>query len=73
MGNGLKTLYARITTNSSAIGALNDLGISMEKVDGSAKTATELIDELAGKWNTLSATQQRNTAVGVAGIYQLSR
>lgn len=73
MGNSLKTIYSRITTNASAISALNNLGISLQNVDGSAKSSADLIEELAGKWESLSETERRNSAVKIAGIYQLSR
>lgn len=33
----------------------------------------DILDELAGRWSTLSTAQQQNTAIGVAGQYQLSR
>ena len=45
----------------------------MNKASGESKNASELISEVADKWDTLSDSQRRNTAVGVAGIHQLSR
>ena len=45
----------------------------MDKASGESKNASELIEEVASKWDTLSDSQRRNTAVGVAGIHQLSR
>lgn len=73
VGNSLKTLFSRITTNESAISALNEIGISMQKSTGETKNASELITELAGRWDGLSEAEQRNSAVKIAGIYQLSR
>lgn len=73
VGNSLKSILARITTNSSATNALEAIGISLEKASGESKNAEELISELAGQWDNLSDAQRRNTAVGVGGIYQLSR
>lgn len=73
VGNSLKSIYARITTNDSAISALDAIGISMNKLDGTAKNSSELISEVASKWDSLTESQQRQTSVGVAGIYQLSR
>ncbi|MFC9414088.1 phage tail tape measure protein, partial [Bacillus velezensis] len=57
----------------SSIKALEQIGISVKTASGEAKSATELINELADKWNNLSDAQKQNTSIGVAGIYQLSR
>lgn len=73
VGNSLKTLYSRLSTNESAISALNDIGISTTDLTGKVKSASNIINEVALKWNSLSDAQRQNTAVGVAGVYQLSR
>ncbi|WP_340191459.1 phage tail tape measure protein, partial [Bacillus amyloliquefaciens] len=73
VGNSLKTIFARIGNNNSSIKALEQIGISVKTASGEAKSATELINELADKWNNLSDAQKQNTSIGVAGIYQLSR
>lgn len=62
MGNALKTIYSRVTTNASAITALENIGISIEDASGQAKSASQIIEELAQKWDTLSESEQRNTA-----------
>ncbi|KXZ22298.1 phage tail tape measure protein [Bacillus nakamurai] len=73
VGNSLKTIFARIGNNDSSIKALEQIGISVKTASGEAKSASDLINELAEKWNTLSDAQKQNTSIGVAGIYQLSR
>ncbi|WP_086352673.1 phage tail tape measure protein, partial [Bacillus subtilis] len=73
VGNSLKTIFARIGNNQSSIKALEQIGISVKTAGGEAKSSSELIEELAGKWDTLSDAQKQNTSIGVAGIYQLSR
>ncbi|MCY7768311.1 phage tail tape measure protein, partial [Bacillus inaquosorum] len=73
VGNSLKTIFARIGNNQSSIKALDEIGISVKTASGEAKSASELISEVAGKWDTLSDAQKQNTSIGVAGIYQLSR
>ena len=45
----------------------------MENSNGEVKSASELIEELAGRWDGLTEAEQRRTSIGVAGIYQLSR
>lgn len=73
VGNSLKTIFARIGNNQSSIKALEQIGISVKTAGGEAKSASELIGEVANKWDTLSDAQKQNTSIGVAGIYQLSR
>lgn len=73
VGNSLKTIFSRITTNSQAIGALADIGISITDQAGDIRNVSDIISELAGKWDTLSSAEQQNTAVRVAGTNQLSR
>ncbi|WP_407707336.1 phage tail tape measure protein, partial [Bacillus amyloliquefaciens] len=71
--NSLKTIFARIGNNDSSIKALEQIGISVKTAGGEAKSASDLIGEVAEKWDTLSDAQKQNTSIGVAGIYQLSR
>ncbi|MEC3664064.1 phage tail tape measure protein [Bacillus subtilis] len=73
VGNSLKTIFARIGNNQSSIKALEEIGISVKTAGGEAKSSSELIGEVANKWDTLSDAQKQNTSIGVAGIYQLSR
>lgn len=73
IGNGLKTIFARLTTSAPSETALNDLGISLRDVQGEMKPTSDILEELAGKWKTLSAEQQQNTGVVLAGKFQLSR
>lgn len=71
--NSLKTIFARIGNNRSSIKALDQIGISVQTAAGEAKTSSQLIGEVAEKWDSLSDAQKQNTSIGVAGIYQLSR
>lgn len=73
VGNSLRTIYARITTNSNAISALQNIGISIEDLNGKVRPVQEIMKELAETWDTLSDAERQNTSVSVAGIYQLSR
>ncbi|MCY8835485.1 phage tail tape measure protein, partial [Bacillus atrophaeus] len=73
VGNSLKTIFARIGNNQSSIKALDQIGISVKTAGGEAKSASELINEVAAKWDTLTDAQKQNTSIGVANIHQLSR
>lgn len=76
IGNSLKTIYSRLTTMPSAVEAMADVGVYTQKyVDGvlTAKSATEILGDMAGKWSSLTDIQKQNTAVAIAGKNQLSR
>lgn len=73
IGNSLKTIFSRMTTNGDAIKALREIGISVTESSGEMKSASAIISEIAGKWNDLSDAERQNTAVKVAGTNQLSR
>lgn len=73
VGNSLKSIFARLTTNQSSIDALNAIGISINDIEGNVKSASQIITELQGAWAGLTDAERQRTAVGVAGIYQLSR
>ncbi|GFN32608.1 phage tail tape measure protein [Paenibacillus xylaniclasticus] len=73
VGNSLKTIFSRITTMSEAETALRDVGIAITDISGNVRDVSDILEELAGKWNTLSAAQQQNTGVTLAGRYQLNR
>ncbi|ALS22316.1 phage tail tape measure protein [Paenibacillus naphthalenovorans] len=72
-GNALKTIYSRLTTMQPAIDALASIGINVKNASGEMKSATEIIDEYSSKFNSLTKEEQQNTAVVLAGRYQLSR
>lgn len=48
VGNSLKTIFARIGNNQSSIKALEQIGISVKTAGGEAKSASDLISEVAG-------------------------
>lgn len=73
IGNSLKTIFSRLTTNDSAVDALKSINISIKDIEGNVRPVQDIVDELAGKWGTLTKEQQQNVAVSSAGIFQLSR
>ncbi len=48
-------------------GVLKDVGIAMRGINGEVRDVSDILDELAGKWNSLTSEQQQNTAVNLAG------
>lgn len=73
IGNALKSIYSRITTMDKSEEVLANAGVSMKDLNGETRGVADIMEELAGKWNTLSKETQQSTAVNLAGRYQLSR
>ena len=81
VGNALKTIYARI--NDISTGAedaeislgnysskMMDVGISVLDANGNLRDTGDVIDEIGGKWETLSREQQIYLARTMAGQRQ---
>lgn len=73
IGNSLKTIYSRITTLDSSEAILDSVGVSIRDAGGSMKGVSEILDDLSGRWYSLSDEQRQNIGVTIAGRYQLSR
>lgn len=76
IGNGLKTIYSRITTLSGVEEILNSVGVAVKRIGENGeevRPVNDILTELAGKWDTLTDSQRQNIAVEVAGRYQLTR
>lgn len=71
--NSLKTIFSRLTNNSSAISALESIGISIKDVNDQLRPTEDILDELGKKFNSLNSEQQQTVLNGVGGIYQQNR
>jgi len=71
--NSLKSIYSRITTMDKSEDTLKAAGVSMRDLNGETRDVSDIMDELASKWSGLSKETQQNTAVNLAGRYQLTR
>lgn len=56
-----------------AIDALSDVGVNVRDMAGEIRPVTDILDDLGSKWHTLTAEQQQNLGVTVAGRFQVSR
>ena len=63
-------LLSLITPSKEAEGVLADLGIQLTGNDGQLKGSKILLEELAGKWGTLTDAQKQQTAAIVFGKEQ---
>ncbi|SDX95944.1 phage tail tape measure protein [Thermoactinomyces sp. DSM 45892] len=76
IGNGLKTIYSRITTLADAREVLQGIGIDIKQIKNGQETVrpvADILGDLHNRWDSLSNSQKQNIAVTVAGRYQLSR
>lgn len=64
---------SRITSVPGAVKALDEIGISIKDSAGEMREFDDIIDDLGAQWQDLSAEQQQNIGINVAGRYQLSR
>ncbi|AYC52055.1 phage tail tape measure protein [Bacillus licheniformis] len=71
--NALKTIFARIQTNGAAIKSLESVGIAVKDVGGEARPVSDILEELASKWDSLSEAQKQQIGVSSAGMFQNTR
>lgn len=71
IGTGLRTIFARIF-RAPAIEAMQELGIQTRETSGQFKTASALLTELAGKFQTMNRTQQIAIASTISGQRQIA-
>lgn len=82
VGNAFKTIFARLeglklgetledgTDLNKYSAALHNVGVEIKNTDGSLKDMDTILDELSGRWQTLSRDQQMALAQTVAGVRQ---
>ncbi|WP_010498397.1 phage tail tape measure protein [Paenibacillus elgii] len=72
IGNMQKSIFSRLFTDAS-ISALHSVNVEVLDFNGENRKASEILSDLGEKWKSLSATQQANVGVTVAGRNQLTR
>lgn len=65
--NSLKSIYSRITSIQPAIDELANIGINVRDSAGEMRRVEDILDDLGGKWSSLSAEQQQNLGIQIAG------
>ncbi|MEQ7049505.1 phage tail tape measure protein [Paenibacillaceae sp. P-4] len=67
IGKALSTIYAQANNKASAED-LSDVGVSIrDQVTGELKTASDILDQLANKWSSLSPGKQFDIAKSLGG------
>lgn len=67
IGNSLKSIFSRITSIPGAIDGMSEIGISIHDMNGGLRDVDDILDDLGGKWNSLSREQQQNLGLQIAG------
>lgn len=76
IGTALRTIYSRITTHKDSIEVLDELGISMRTMGEQGpelRGVSDILEDLAIKWQDMSREQQQNTALAIAGRNRLTQ
>jgi TP901 family phage tail tape measure protein len=73
VGNGLKTIFSRLTTIDGAEKVLNSANVAMYDLEGNVRPVSDIITDLAANWTTLTDEQRQNLGVTLAGRFQLTR
>lgn len=76
IGTALRTIYSRVTTHDKAVESLQTLGIAMHEMGDSGpqlRDASDILGDLGGKWADLTAEQQQNTALNIAGRNRMTQ
>lgn len=71
IGNSLKTIFTRIGKEES-VSLLRELGVEITNVEGNLLPATQVIENLAKSFDTLSESQQRQVAFKIGGGFQIA-
>ncbi|MDG0874536.1 phage tail tape measure protein [Paenibacillus thiaminolyticus] len=73
IGSSLEAIYEGIMKADSSAIALQEAGVSLQDTSGAMKSASKIVEELAGKWNQLSEGTQRYIAQTIAGKDHMHR
>jgi TP901 family phage tail tape measure protein len=71
IGNSFKTIFTRIQ-RPKVIQELENLGIAVKGLGGTIKPAMGILQELAGVYDTLGASQRAQVAELIGGVFQVN-
>ncbi len=71
IGNSFKTIFTRLQ-REKVVDLLESLGISKTDSSGQLKSTIQLLQDLAGVYDKLGATQQAAIAEQVGGVFQIN-
>ena len=73
-GTALNTILTRLATNTKECAdTLEDYGVSVYDAEGNMNSLSEILDGMAGFWDTLTDREQANLAKMIAGTNQYSK
>ena len=71
IGNAFKTIFTRLQ-RKDVLQNLRNLGVAVSDFNGNALSGIQVLQNLAGQFNTLSKATQSSTAEQVAGVFQVN-
>lgn len=71
-GNFLKSLSTRILRDTT-LSDLEDIGITVRDNNGEIISATKILQNLGGAWDSLSKQQQNNISMSLGGVYHINK
>lgn len=71
IGNSLKSIYSRITSIPKAVESLQGIGVAVKDSAGEMRSVESILDDVGAKWKDLSAEQQQNLGLQIAGKQNL--
>jgi TP901 family phage tail tape measure protein len=72
IGNSFKTIFTRIQ-RTDVQNKLAEINVQTQAMDGSMRSATAVLSDLAARFQTLSDAQQAQIAESVAGVFQINQ
>ena len=72
IGNSFKTIFTRIQ-RTDVQNKLAEINVQTQEMDGSMRSATAVLSDLAARFQTLSDAQQAQIAESVAGVFQINQ
>ena len=72
IGNSFKTIFTRIQ-RTDVQNKLSEINVQTREMDGSMRSATAVLSDLAARFQTLSDAQQAQIAESVAGVFQINQ
>src|SRR5699024_4106828 len=76
IGTDIRTIYSRIKTHKESIEVLDELGISIRTMGEQGpelRGVSDILEDLAVKWQDMSREQQQITALAIAGRNRLTQ
>jgi len=73
IGNGLKTIFTRITASPETVKALEGLGVAIKDSNGNLRNGVQILQDYVSARERLTEAEQASTDRIVAGTFQINK